>query len=149
MTATMVHEDDDLLDLTIHDGEGKSALLRTTDRHRIWNLRRRGWTYAQDLRVGDRLQQADGSPATVMARRERAGRQLMLDLTVAENHTFYVAVGRATVLVHNIECTEWARRYVAKHGGRSTESAIHCSRLNLIPVTMETLRATGRITILS
>ena len=41
----------------------------------------------------------------------------MFDLTVQTLHSFYVADGQVDMLVHNIDCTEWAQNYVDENGG--------------------------------
>jgi RHS repeat-associated protein len=101
VTATMSHDDDDLRDLTILDGDGHQGVLRTTDHHRFWSVTAGAWVLASDLHDGDQLRRPDGSTATLVESQRRPGHEQMLDLTVQGDHTFYVDYGGATVLVHN------------------------------------------------
>lgn len=99
--ATMVHHDDDLLDVKIMASNGQTSTLHTTSRHEIWDITSRTWVEAHDLPVGDHLQQADGAIATVNAVTVAVGSSDMYDLTISTDHTFYAGV--STVLVHNCD----------------------------------------------
>ena len=66
VTATMAHDDNDLLDLTIRDGDGHEGVLKTTDHHRVWDVTRNAWVLAADLAVGDQLREPDGTTAFVV-----------------------------------------------------------------------------------
>ncbi|MEU6205842.1 hypothetical protein ABZ814_19940 [Micromonospora musae] len=48
------------------------------------------------------LRTTDGEPVRVTGVRTYPGRQVMHNLTVAETHTYYVAAGSTTLLVHNV-----------------------------------------------
>lgn len=98
-THVMLH-DGDLLDLTIDDEDG-GGVIETTDNHRFWSRTDRAWELAIELSVGEQLLQEEGGTASVVRVEQRPGSQDMWDLTVEVDHSFYVAFGRGTVLVHN------------------------------------------------
>ncbi len=98
-TYVMLH-DGDLLDLTIDDENG-GGVIQTTDNHRFWSRTDRAWKLAIELSVGEQLLQEEGGTASVVRVEQRPGSQDMWDLTVEVDHSFYVAFGRGTVLVHN------------------------------------------------
>jgi hypothetical protein len=100
VTATMVNDDDDLVDLAVNTPRGPRA-LHTTAHHRIWSETRHGWTRADDLRPGEQLRTSTRQTVTVAGLAKVPGHKPMLDLTVEHTHTFYVAAGPTTVLVHN------------------------------------------------
>ncbi|WP_169317191.1 ricin-type beta-trefoil lectin domain protein [Actinacidiphila oryziradicis] len=76
----------------------------TTLGHRLYVVGH-GWKLASDLRVGDLLRAADGSPRAVTAVHDRNSSEptSVYDLTVTGLHTFYVLAGHSTVLVHNCD----------------------------------------------
>jgi hypothetical protein len=71
--------------------------VHTTQKH-PW-LTTRGWIRAGQLRLGDQVQQLDGTTATVRGLKIIAGTAAMYDLTVSHVHTF--AVGDGQFVVHN------------------------------------------------
>jgi pretoxin HINT domain-containing protein len=101
VTALHRNLDTDLADLTVSNGAGRGSVLHTTQRHPFWDDSARQWTYAAQLRPGDRLLTADDSQATVGAVRSFSGFRPMFNLTVAGLHTYYVFAGETPVLVHN------------------------------------------------
>jgi hypothetical protein len=102
-TVTALHnnEDTDLTDLTVQTGDGRTAVLHTTQHHPFWDGTRNSWVDAAGLARGERLRTADGRTVTVVDVRSFSGRHQMRDLTVDELHTYYVLAGAAPVLVHN------------------------------------------------
>ncbi|MEU7410225.1 ricin-type beta-trefoil lectin domain protein [Streptomyces sp. NPDC042638] len=120
VTDTFRHDTNHLVDITLADG----GTLTSTTGHRVY-VSGRGWVHVSDLRVGDRLRAADGSPQTVTALRDRAGvpAQRVYDLTVDDLHTFYVrSEGRhaADLLVHN--CMNLSDETVYPESGAHTLS---------------------------
>lgn len=94
--------DNDLIDLTVPLPDGRSSVIKTTQHHPFWDQTTATWVHAGDLETGHRLRDASGSDSvTVTAVRQRNGAQHMLNLTVAELHTYYVLAGKTPVLVHN------------------------------------------------
>lgn len=100
VTATMVNDDTDLLDLTVTDGHGHHATIHTTANHPIWSNTAGTWVEAGHLRNGDWLH-THGSAVRVATTTPRSGSRPMLDLTIEHDHDFYVA---GSVLVHNSDC---------------------------------------------
>jgi Pretoxin HINT domain len=105
VTATMVHDDDDLLDLVVRTGHGLET-IHTTDHHRIWDVTRQAWSLAIDLRVGDELLTVGEGHVLVDQLVRVTGHSPMLDLTIDTDHTFYVDGGHGEILVHNSNCFE-------------------------------------------
>ncbi len=99
--------DTDLTDLTVTSttaaGQSTTDVLHTTTFHPFWDATTQQWTFAGQLRVGDRLLTTTaGAVITVTAVHTATGHARMLNLTVDLLHTFYVLVGGYPVLVHNI-----------------------------------------------
>ncbi|MGW7333840.1 polymorphic toxin-type HINT domain-containing protein, partial [Streptomyces sp. NPDC054840] len=101
VTAAFRHDTDRLIDIVLTDGSG----LSTTAGHRLFVVDR-GWTFASDLAVDDRLQDPAGRERTIAALGDRGdiAPVEVFDLTVDGLHTFYVQAqgpAPADVLVHN------------------------------------------------
>ncbi|MBB5868280.1 RHS repeat-associated protein [Allocatelliglobosispora scoriae] len=94
--------DTDLSDVTVVTATGV-VTLHTTQAHPFWDDTDRSWVYAGSLRPGHRLRTPDGV-VTVHEVLNRAGAARMLNLTVANLHTYYVLAGNTPVLVHNSNC---------------------------------------------
>jgi RHS repeat-associated protein len=104
VTATTSHVDTDLTELTVADPSGKTATIHTTQHHPFWDDTKHAWVDAGHLPVGDRLHTTAGAPIQrVVAVDNREAASVMLDLTVADAHTFYVVADAAPLLVHNID----------------------------------------------
>lgn len=124
MEHVWIHQDDDLVDLTLHGDPSTQAHLvagatkqqavegasvhataavadetvHTTGEH-PWLTTDRSWVPAGGLRAGDRIIRLDGSTATITAVRVAQGVATMYNLTVSQVHTF--AVGMGEFVVHN------------------------------------------------
>lgn len=101
VTAAFRHDTGRLIDITLADGSS----LSTTAGHRLF-VAGRGWTYASDLGVNDRLWDPQGREQAITALGDRGNMTPVevFDLTVDGLHTFFVqAQGPAPVdvLVHN------------------------------------------------
>jgi hypothetical protein len=79
------------------------ATLTTTYHHPFYDVTRGAFVEAVDLRVGDRLQTADGGEATVEEVTPYHSTDVTYDLTIDELHTYYVLAGATPVLVHNCD----------------------------------------------
>jgi RHS repeat-associated protein len=101
VTAVMIHHDDDLLDVAVHNPDGSDATIHATAHHPFWDDTQHRWVEAAHLYQGDRLHTPNGSGVTVAALVPVPGTADMWDLTVDGDHDFYVVAGAATVLVHN------------------------------------------------
>ncbi|MEH1017873.1 polymorphic toxin-type HINT domain-containing protein [Micromonospora sp. CPCC 206060] len=101
VTDTHINNDTDLTDITVEDGDGNRSVLNTTAHHPFWSEDRQEWIYAADLTVGEDLRSLDGEPLTVAAVASFTGAQVMYDLTVDTDHTYYMVAGNTPVLVHN------------------------------------------------
>jgi Pretoxin HINT domain len=101
VTAVHLNLDTELADLTVVDADGDVSVIHTTQHHPFWSVSDGKWTDVIDLKAGDRLRPTDGSQIVVVSIRAFTGAQWMWDLTIDEIHTFYVASGDESVLVHN------------------------------------------------
>lgn len=101
-TVEALHDnlDADLVDLTVKAG-GISTTVHTTAHHPFWDKTTRTWTNAGDLKAGDELYTEAKAKVVVASVSSHAGTSHMLNLTVADLHTYYVLVGNTPVLVHN------------------------------------------------
>jgi hypothetical protein len=103
VTATMIHDDFDLMGIVVKTSTG-TGTISATDLHPFWDATKNSWTVAENLVPGDELQTSNGSLAIVVSTQQLAGNRLMWDLTVSVDHDFYVSVGagsQTAVLVHN------------------------------------------------
>lgn len=83
------------------DGDGDGGSVVATEGHPFWVENERVWRAAKDLRPGDMLRTSAGTFVQVTAVRAWTASQAVHNLTVAGDHTYYVAVGDEEVLVHN------------------------------------------------
>ncbi len=83
------------------DGDGESdAHYRATGKHPFWTTER-GWQFAVDLKLGDKLLDNHVEVVTVIALREEKIVSDTHNLEVEGLHTFYVVDDGVAVLVHN------------------------------------------------
>lgn len=104
VSATYRNTDTQFTDLTLTSSTNPRAppvKLHTTSHHRIWDQTRRDFVYAADLPIGHHTLTDDGTTWTLTATRSYLGREPMVDITVTTAHTFFVATGPTTILVHN------------------------------------------------
>ncbi|MET9113215.1 polymorphic toxin-type HINT domain-containing protein [Streptomyces longwoodensis] len=101
VTAELVHQDDDLLDLTVRDADGRTSTIRTTAGHLFWDDTAHAWTPAVQLAPGHVLRTAAEGHVVLTGLSPRAGVARMYNLTVEQLHTYYVLAGDTPVLVHN------------------------------------------------
>jgi hypothetical protein len=101
VTAELVHQDDDLVDLRVQGGDGTTSTVRTTATHLFWDDTAHRWTPAVQLTPGHTLRTADRGHVTLVGLLPRAGAATMYNLTIEQLHTYFVLAGHAPVLVHN------------------------------------------------
>ncbi|WP_245241934.1 polymorphic toxin-type HINT domain-containing protein [Streptomyces sp. NEAU-H3] len=101
VAATLIHHDDDLVNVTIKDNSGETQALHTTAHHPFWDDTRHAWLRADELTAGDHLNTSDNKHVKVYAVAVVPGTATMYNLTVDELHTYYVLAGAVPVLVHN------------------------------------------------
>ncbi|WP_186315587.1 polymorphic toxin-type HINT domain-containing protein [Catellatospora sichuanensis] len=89
-----------LVDITVTDG-GDESLITATDRHPFWVPDREQWVDAGELRPGNWLRTGSGAWTQVSAVGLRTERTTVHNLTVADDHTYYVLAGQTSLLVHN------------------------------------------------
>jgi hypothetical protein len=110
VTTLWVNHDNDLMDVTVKTASGTST-IKSTQHHLFWDLSTHAWVQADDLSAGTELQTPNGATATVVATTIVPGAADMWDLTVNNDHDFYVVVSarsQTSVLVHN--CASKAER---------------------------------------
>ncbi|MNW50460.1 hypothetical protein D3C74_279130 [compost metagenome] len=108
VTALYRNQRDDIIKL--HVGE---QVIETTDNHPFW-VEGRGWVFADELQVGDKLQRADGSNLTIdKVKFVKLGEPVTVyNFTVADYHTYYVTdIG---IWVHNTNCYSGSGSDLAK-----------------------------------
>ena len=101
--VTALHDniDTDLADLVVVLAGGIQVTIHTTQDHPFWDATTGQWTKAGHLATGDRLLSDTGASVRVVSVHHRTERRHMLNLTVADIHTYYVLAGNTPVLVHN------------------------------------------------
>ncbi|WP_435189075.1 LamG-like jellyroll fold domain-containing protein [Streptomyces sp. bgisy126] len=92
--------DRDYVDVTIATKAGPKT-IQTTKHHQFYEVTTNAWTQAGDLRPGQKLQDGDGAPATVLEVEEYKAQRVTYDLGVEGLHTYHVMAGDTPVLVHN------------------------------------------------
>jgi large repetitive protein len=104
--AVFVKHDTDLYDLKVSTTHG-TAVIHTTANHLYWDPSTHAWTQAAKLHIGERLLTTDGTTVTADGGSTPADHSgWMWDLTISNDHDFYVIAGNAPILVHNInDCT--------------------------------------------
>ncbi|NJP42545.1 RHS repeat-associated core domain-containing protein [Actinacidiphila epipremni] len=161
ITATLVHHDDDLVDLTIESTPGHTSTLHTTANHPFWDDTLHKWITAGHLTPGHALETATDQHATITAVSTIAGDADMYNLTVDQLHTYYVLAGDTPVLVHNSGCFNPAEMGAAlpEYAGGTTsgtgvaangrvyniESGNKAADADLLKIVNDRLRAAGRI----
>jgi Pretoxin HINT domain len=101
VTAVLVHHDTNRFNLTVTTASGTSV-IDTTASHLFFDHATGKWTEAADLVPGSQLETPHGIRAVVTdgaTPRSTVGE--MWDLTVDNDHDFYVSTPAADVLVHN------------------------------------------------
>jgi hypothetical protein len=94
--------DKQLVDLTVGAGQ-----VTATANHPFWVPELRQWVDAGHLKSGQWLQTSAGTWAQIGKVAQRSGPATVHNLTVAGDHTFYVAAGKNDLLVHNSSCLNW------------------------------------------
>ncbi len=98
VTALYRNQRDDIIKLHV----GKQV-IETTDNHPFW-VEGKGWVFADELQVGDKLQKADGNNLTIdkleFVKLDKP--VTVYNFTVADFHTYYVT--DLGVWVHNTFC---------------------------------------------
>jgi Pretoxin HINT domain len=84
-----------MVNVTLHDG----STITATDHHPFWNNSSRKFTYAIDLRPGDRLVEPDGAQLQVDSVVVHDEDLTAYNLAIDDIHTYYA--GTTPVLVHN------------------------------------------------
>jgi RHS repeat-associated protein len=112
--AVILEHDNDLYDLTVKL-HGKTAVIQTTSHHRFWDQTTRQWTYADTLGTGDLLRTPGHAKVSVISGYDPAeATGWMWDLTVANDHDFYINVATTAVLVHNCTSPNQMQRQIDK-----------------------------------
>jgi hypothetical protein len=95
VTGVWKHEDPLVVALTIDD-----EVITATLEHPFYVMLR-GWVAAENLRPGQAIRRADGSYGLVRAVAQVAEHQPMVNLSVAEAHTFFVGDDGWLVFVYS------------------------------------------------
>ena len=104
VTAVHHNKDTDLADVIVADQRGKESVLHTTQNHPFWDVTTQSWTPAGALKRGELLLEPTGDRLQVALVKPLIMPRVMLNLTVADIHTYYVMAGNTPVLVHNTAC---------------------------------------------
>ncbi|MBO0608381.1 polymorphic toxin-type HINT domain-containing protein [Myceligenerans salitolerans] len=98
--------DKTLVTITVTDAEGHDQQIVATDAHPLWEQASQAWVDAIALTVGDRLQTSVGTSVQVTAIDVRHEQATVHNLTVADDHTYYIAADTDAdaILVHNDSC---------------------------------------------
>ncbi|KAA9381611.1 hypothetical protein F5972_01920 [Microbispora cellulosiformans] len=93
--------DKHLVRIAVADGT-KTGTVTATDGHPFWIPGRHAWVDAKNLKPGMWLRTSAGTLVQITAvKKWTAHHQHAHNLTIADLHTYYVAVGNTPVLVHN------------------------------------------------
>jgi hypothetical protein len=97
VTGLMRHEAGNVLYLTI---EGEHKPIGTTDLHPFWSTDRNEFVKAGDLKIGEHVEQLDGTVAQIVAITPHRGPPVMVYNLEVDSHHVY-RVGDGGLLVHN------------------------------------------------
>lgn len=100
VTTVWVNHDTDLMNVTVRFG-GTTSVIHATQNHLFWDPAKNAWVEADQLKAGEALRTDEGAIATVAGTVIVAGAADMWDLTVTNDHDFYVVTTTANVLVHD------------------------------------------------
>jgi large repetitive protein len=101
VTAVLVHHDTNRYDLRVKTAHG-TAIIHTTTTHLFRDTTTERWVEASALKNGHLLRTPSGGTATVVSGHQpRRDDGWMWDLTVQNDHDFYVSTGTIAVLAHN------------------------------------------------
>ncbi|WP_189971955.1 scabin-related ADP-ribosyltransferase [Streptomyces violascens] len=110
VSALIITEGDKYLNelaITTKDGPKK---VTATREHPFWVPSEHRWVRAGDLTSGMTLLTDDGSTVVIQANRAFVRHTRTYNLTIVDDHTFYVLAGKTPVLVHN-DCGDPAPVY--------------------------------------
>ncbi|MGD1052670.1 MAG: polymorphic toxin-type HINT domain-containing protein [Candidatus Dormibacteria bacterium] len=107
VAAVGINHDTDLMDVVVQTAKGQGT-IDSTAHHLFWDVSTKAWTAADQLRTGNRLFTPNGQPATVSRLIGIPGAADMWDLTVANDHDFYVVTVDTAILVHNCDINSTA-----------------------------------------
>ncbi|EPY14885.1 polymorphic toxin-type HINT domain-containing protein [Paenibacillus alvei] len=98
VTGLYRNQRDDIIKLNV--GE---QIIETTDNHPFW-VEGKGWVFADELQVGDKLQKSDGSNLTIdTVEFVKLNEPVTVyNFTVADFHTYFVT--DLAIWVHNTNC---------------------------------------------
>ncbi|MFC9932478.1 DddA-like double-stranded DNA deaminase toxin [Streptomyces sp. NPDC127190] len=122
VTARLVHQDGDLVDLSIRLKSGKAVKIHTTRNHPFWDKTAHVWVAAGKLRRRHELNTINDQRAFVDKVQDHAGVADMYNLTVKELHTYYVLADDTPVLVHN--CKADIAKVLAGLGGKHETTGV-------------------------
>ncbi len=95
VTEVLEHHDSDRYDLRVQTPHG-SAVIQTTSSHLFWDLTRRTWVKATDLRHGDHLRGSSGNASVSVVGgytpRDRDGWMWDLSVPGGDDHEGYSAI---------------------------------------------------------
>ncbi|GLI27912.1 hypothetical protein ARHIZOSPH14_21540 [Agromyces rhizosphaerae] len=94
----------DLVTVTVADEGGVSGSVVATAGHPFWVPDAGAWVDAGQLRAGQWLQTSAGTWVQITAVAHERRVQTVHNLTVAVDHTYYVAAGDLALLTHNTNC---------------------------------------------
>ncbi|MFJ8298943.1 LamG-like jellyroll fold domain-containing protein [Streptomyces sp. NPDC094447] len=100
--------DRDYVDVTVKTEAGPKT-IETTEHHQFYESTRNAWTQAGDLEVGQKLQNGEGAPTSIVDVKSYKADRTTYDLSIEGLHTYFVFAGDTVlaadpsdaVLVHN------------------------------------------------
>jgi Pretoxin HINT domain len=114
VTAVMEKHDTNRYNLTIRSGP-HTAIINTTRNHLFWDTSLNKFLPASNLKPGTHLKTPDGQAAIVVGSSTPAVHDgWMWDLTVQDDHDFYIDIATTAVLVHNCTSPNQMQRQVLR-----------------------------------
>jgi cytochrome c1 len=108
VTALITGEGDKtLVTIAVVDGAGERQEIVATDEHPFWAPKLQAWVDAIDLAEGDWLQTAAGTWVQVTAVDVKHEYAVVHNLTVANDHTYYVLAGTSTGSQQQLRLQDW------------------------------------------
>ncbi|MFC3801890.1 polymorphic toxin-type HINT domain-containing protein [Cohnella sp. GCM10012308] len=117
VSATFNHETGTDEIYRIHVGD---QVIESTFNHPFW-VDGRGWTFVEDLKVGDLLVQSNGNKLKIESIKLEHESAKVYNMTVDEFHTYFVS--ELGIWVHNTSCIPWSSKSVGNAANQLSKGA--------------------------
>jgi hypothetical protein len=104
--TTVNHLNTFLFDLSVQGARAPPSVITVTGWHKLYSEDRQAWVSACELKAGEQMRGREG-PLTVASLIRHQGTETVYNMTVEDEHQYYVADAR--LLAHNANCINISR----------------------------------------